>query len=463
MHDEPPHMPPENHAPASFRSILGEKNFARLWYGQIISSLGDRFYSFALLSVVLGIKGGMEVGKETARVTFCAMLPGLLFAPLYGWIVDHFSRRWVMFWSDIVRAVMTLSLLYWWFQAHNLAAVFTVIFFMGAFNGLFIPARQAALPQIVTPDKLVPANALISLVGVIANLVGALFATLFVSIFGAPSSFVFNALGFLCSAWFIYHISSDLSPGPRTLTARGKKIGFWRSSAEGWHVLREQRELGPIVLVKSAFSLISALGLITILQQMVVTMDLGAVRALAESLKHFLTHFAPKPPVFDIKTLAFGLFFAAIGLGVGLGVGICGWARKWSHSKALPFAGLATLGATLIGFAQFHEYIPAILGAFALGIVTALILIPIEARLQNDVDDARRGRLFALCNLCTTVSFLLGLALNLDGTLLRVLGPSRLIEVIGGATMAIAFLLALTNASKLSSFWSSHPKQPPAS
>lgn len=439
--------------PASFRSILAEKNFARLWYGQIISSLGDRFYQFALLSVVLGIKGGMEVGQDSARVTFCAMLPGLLFAPLYGWVVDHFSRRWVMIWADVARAVSTLSLLYLWFHAHNLPAVFAVIFLMGALNGLFIPARQAALPQIVSAEKLVPANALISLIGVIANLVGALFAALFVSIFGARSSFLFNSAGFLTSAWFIYHITADLSPGPQGRTPTGEKVGFWRGSLEGWHVLREQPELGPLVLVKSAFSFISALVLVTILQQIVIQVDLGKVRALAESLAHFLRHFAPKPPVFDIRTLAVGLLFAAIGMGLGIGVGLCGWARKLSHSKALPFAALAALGAALIGFAQLREYVPAILGALFLGIVTALILIPIEARLQNDVDDARRGRLFALCNLCTTVSFLLGFGANLDGRLLQKLGPSRLIEDVGIATVGVALLLALANLPTLRSFW----------
>jgi MFS family permease len=445
-------------APATFRSILAEKNFARLWYGQIISSLGDRFYQFALLSVVLGIKGGLEVGKDSARVTFCAMLPGLLFAPLYGWIVDHFSRRWVMFWSDLARVVLTLSLLYFWFEARNLAAVFAIIFSMGALNGLFIPARQAALPQIVSAEKLIPANALISLIGVIANLVGALFAALFVSIFGARGSFLFNALGFLASAWFIYHIDADLSP--HSSASPDKKTGFWRNSIEGWHVLREQRELGPLVLVKSAFSLISALVLVTILQQFVVKVDLGKVRALAGSLTHFLTHFAPKPPIFEIRTLAIGLLFAAIGIGVGIGIGICGRARKLSHSKALPFAALGALGAALIVFAQLREYIPAILGAIFLGVLTALLLIPIEARLQNDVDDARRGRLFALCNLCTTVSFLLGLAVNLDGRLLNWLGPPLLIESVGIATIAAAGLLALTNVTALSSFWSARQRKP---
>ena len=73
-----------------------------------------------------------------------------------------------------------------------------------------------------------------------------------------------------------------------------------------------------------------------------------------------------------------------------------------------------------------------------MGVLSAFILIPIEARLQNDVDDARRGRLFALRNLCTTTSFLLGLAVNLNGSCLTRVGPQRLIEYIGGAAIVMA-------------------------
>src|SRR5471032_594671 len=164
--------------PTSFRSILGEKNFALLWYGQIISSFGDRFYQFALLYVILGIKQGLDVGKDSARVTFCAMLPGFLLAPLYGWIIDRYSRRWVMFYADVARAVLTLSILYLWFQVHSLPAVFAIVFLMGACNGLFIPARQSALPQLVSARQLITANSLISLIGVIVNFIGIPIASL---------------------------------------------------------------------------------------------------------------------------------------------------------------------------------------------------------------------------------------------------------------------------------------------
>src|SRR5260221_5468618 len=128
-------MPPTD---SSFRSILGERNFARLWYGQIISSMGDRFYQFALLYVILGIKQGIDAGKDSARATFCAMLPGLLLAPLYGWIIDRVSRRWVMFHADVARAVLTLSILYLWLQLHSLPAVLAVVVLMSAWHGRFI-------------------------------------------------------------------------------------------------------------------------------------------------------------------------------------------------------------------------------------------------------------------------------------------------------------------------------------
>ncbi len=444
--------------PASFRGILAQPNFARLWYGQIISSLGDRFYLLALL-VILGIHQGLNAGRESARMTFCAMLPGLLLAPLYGWIIDRFSRRWVMVYADVARVGLTLSLIYLWFSLHSFVAVYSVIFLMGACNGLFIPARQAALPQIVAPAQLVTANALISLIGVIANFIGTPLATIVVSIFGAPSSFVLNAMGFIVSAWCVFHIRANLDPAPRH-AGLNAEVSTWGGALAGWRVLREKRELGALVLVNSAFSFVGALVIVTLLQEVVTSVDLTGFRRVVEIAAGFVAHFTPKPPVVEIKTLAFGLLMATIGLGLGVGIGICGQARRLSRSKALPYLGLALLGLALIGFAQLRDYAPALIGTAFLGVLSSFILIPIEARLQNDVDDARRGRVFALRNLCTTTSFLAGLAVNLDGTLLSRLGPARFIAWTGVGAIVIAVGLALLNAATLKAFWSTRPSSP---
>jgi hypothetical protein len=260
-------------------------------------------------------------------------------------------------------------------------------------------------------------------------------------------------VGFMISAWCIYHIRGDLPPTRAATTASTDQVGTWRGALAGWRVLREQRELGALVLINSAFAFISAVVLITLLQQVVVTVDLTPVRSLVDVLKVIFSYVAPKPPVFEIKTLAFGLLMACIGLGLGVGVGVCGGAKLWSRSKALPYLALALLGAALIAFSHLNSYVPAVIGAGCLGLLSAFILIPIEARLQNDVDDERRGRLFALRNLCTTTSFLAGLAVNLNGQLLNNVGPAALIEFIGVSALVISSILALTNAGTLKSFW----------
>ena len=68
----------------------------------------------------------------------------------------------------------------------------------------------------------------------------------------------------------------------------------------------------------------------------VVSVDLTQVKMLVNTLTKFLSHFAPKPPVFEIRTLAFGILMAAIGLGLGGGVGLCGMATRMSRARALP-------------------------------------------------------------------------------------------------------------------------------
>jgi MFS family permease len=438
-------------ADSSFSAVLRDKNFFRLWLGQIISSVGDRFYQFALLSVVLDIHQGLGVGKESARVAFCGMLPGFIFAPWLGWAVDRFSRRHLMIFSDLARAVLTLSFIYFWFHLHSLVWVFAIIFMMGALNGLFIPARQSALPQLVDTQRLVTANALIALVGVIASLVGGIFAGLLVSIFGARISFILNAVGFIASGWLIYRITKPLRPernGENDALERN-----WLELSAGWRLLRSRAELGGLVLLNSLFAFTSGVFLITVLEHTVTAVDLSLANELAAWLTIIFSKFAPKPPVFDIKVLSLGLLLACVGVGLSLGVAFCGKLRRWPHWKGLPYLSLLLLGVGMIGFSRLTDYGSALIGCICLGFLGSLIAIPIESRLQHEVSNQLRGRVFALRNLCTTTSFLIALGLNLSGTLLAQRGATQMIADLGMGVTAMALILSAWNRAQLRTFW----------
>ncbi len=437
---------------SSFTEILSDKNFFRLWFGQVISSVGDRFYQFALISVVLHAHQGFGVGKESARVAFCAMLPGLLFAPWLGWAVDRFSRRKLMICSDLSRAALTLSFIYFWFTLGSLTFVFAIIFLMGTFSGLFIPARQSALPQLVNRDRLVTANALIALVGVIASLIGSIFAGLIVSIFGPRSSFIINAIGFLVSGWLIFRIDNPLLP-ERHAEKNDQLEKNWKELSAGWRLIKSQPELQGLVLLNSLFAFISGIFLITVLEYVVTSVNLTLVSKLAGSLTHFLSHFAPKPPVFDLKVLSLGLLLAFVGIGLSLGVAFCGKAQRLARLKGLPYLALLLLGFGIISFAHLKNYGPSLCACLGLGFFSSIIAIPIESRLQHEVTDQLRGRVFAFRNFCTTVSFLIALGINLSGTLLKEIGAGNMIQDLGTLVTVLAFILCGLNYRKLTTFW----------
>lgn len=441
---------------SSFRAVLREANFFRLWIGQIISSIGDRFYQFALLSVVLGIheKMGMGVGKESARVIFAGMLPGLIFAPWYGWAVDRFCRRSVMIFADVVRAMLCLVLTYLWFNGHQHYSIYAVVFLMGAMNGLFIPARQAALPQLIRDNRLITANALIALIGVIASLVGSIFAGMTVSIFGAYSSFYITAGGFLASAWFILKIDSPLRPD---VNQHDAPIGRdWRELTAGLHVLRGAPELLGLVLLNGLFAFTSGVFLITVIEHTVRWVDLTLLHQMTDFLTRVLTPISPKPPRFDARgdeVLGFGVLFACVGIGLSLGVWFCGKSKKWSHLKGLPYIGLLLLGVGMIGFAHLKTYGPALLGCLGLGFFASVIAIPIDARLQHEIGSQHRGRVFALRNMITTLSFLIALGINLDGHLLQWRGATQVIADLGAVVSFTAIALMATQRRSLSTYW----------
>jgi len=434
-----------------FHKVLRQSNFFRLWIGQIISSIGDRFYQFALLSLVLGLNEGTQIGKEGARVIFVGMVPGLLFAPLMGLAVDRFNRKVTLVFADLSRVLLVLGLIYIWFEMKNLALVYVIVFFMGGMNSLFIPARQAALPQIVPEGDLITANALMALVGVIASLVGAVCAGLASSIFGARLSFILTAIGFSVSAFFILRITASLRPGERS--AERSALATWREIAGGWEYVRKEVQTQWVIVLSTLFAFVSGFFMISVLEFTVHSLDTTLLKEFVAWMTEVLSHFAPKPPVIDASVIALGILMGALGLGLALGIFNCGPSRRWTRSTGLPFGAFLLVGAAILVFSMITSYVPALAICFVLGWGSAVFTIPIDARLQTEVPDACRGRVFALRNFCTSVAFLVALGFHLSGDLLRLLGPGELIEMLGAGMILSALALGWLNRRSLGTFW----------
>jgi MFS family permease len=177
--------------------------FARLWYAQAISFIGDWFNYIAVAALVThyaGVSGIAISGLLLAR-----FLPPLLASPVAGVLVDRFNRHRLMIASDLLRALIVLG--FFFINEGNWAWLPYLLVSLHAFMGaVFEPARSAFMPGIIEGEDLVTANLLSSVTWSVMLSIGAILGGLVAGAFGTNTAFVVDALSFVLSAALVYSI-----------------------------------------------------------------------------------------------------------------------------------------------------------------------------------------------------------------------------------------------------------------
>src|SRR3989442_7502145 len=90
------------------RLLRQNRNFRRLWTAQIVSEIGDWFYTLAIYSLLIQLTGR---ASSVALALILQVLPLTFIGPTAGVVNDRVSRKRVMIAADVVRAVIVLSML----------------------------------------------------------------------------------------------------------------------------------------------------------------------------------------------------------------------------------------------------------------------------------------------------------------------------------------------------------------
>jgi MFS family permease len=299
------------------------------------------------------------------------MLPSFVLAPWAGVIVDRLPRRTVMIAADLIRAVIALGLLLTR-DASTAWIAYACVAGLSAFSALFEPARTAVTPNLTREEELVTANALSAVTWSIMLTSGALVGGLVGRFLGTDVAFVLNSASFLVSAALIARISSEPIEKEKE-KEEDKRRG---SLAEGMAYVRRHPAVAGALSAKLLW-------------------------AMAGGIQVLLPVFGAKVfPLTGDKAGQRGisLLFAAGGFGTALGP-IAGrrWSRgeparmRWAIAGSFLMASLyyaamsrawnlAGVGA-LLACARFHG---------------SIIWVFSTVLLQMTVDDAYRGRVFAL-------------------------------------------------------------------
>ena len=178
---------------------LKVRDFALLWSGQTVSSLGDGVFTIALALTALKIGHG---AVDLAYVLAARAVPSVCFALLGGVVVDRVPKRLAMLTSDFVRglAVGVVALLIanrdlrMW-QLIAMSAIF------GMADAFFGPASLPILPELLDENLLAQGNALNTMSGSLTQgLLGPAVGGLIVGSIGFAWSFGIDAISFAGSA-----------------------------------------------------------------------------------------------------------------------------------------------------------------------------------------------------------------------------------------------------------------------
>ncbi|MEK6405997.1 MAG: MFS transporter [Acidobacteriota bacterium] len=398
---------PPGRAVGYIELLRGNRDFRNLFIGQLVSQTGDWFNSVALFTLLLSLTGS---GEAVGYILIIKLLPSFFVGPLAGVVADRFNRKTVMIVSDIVRGFLVLGFLLVQ-RPEQVWIVYLLAALEIAVSTFFEPAKSAAIPNIVSKEELIPANALSAASWSVTLALGAALGGVVTDVFGRNTAFIIDALSFFVSAGYIWALRARLTaerPERARHLSLADAIGV-TDLIEGARYLRSNPRVMALLLVKSGWGLGGGvLLLLTIYGKQIF-------------------------PIGRDGAASIGLMYAARGLGALIGpmiAGVITSGEPRTMRKAISIAFFVSAAFYLL-FA--HSPVMAValicvLGAHSGGSIQWVFSTTL---LQMTVPDRFLGRVFALemalLTLTMSVStYVTGLGVDYPG-----LGARRMATVLG--------------------------------
>jgi predicted MFS family arabinose efflux permease len=403
----------------SIATLVRRRGFRDLLIGQGVSGLGDWMGTIAFMALAHELTGSPTAvgGILTLR-----LLPAALGGPLAARAVGHWDRRRTMLAMDALRvgivAAVPLVRGIWW--------IYLCAFFLEIASIVFLPARDASIPDLVDAEDLAVANSLVlgSSYGTIplgAAAFAAVAALPIAEVLGRPLALVFwvDALTFLVSFIFISRL---------TVLDRDKATS---TSEEAPRF----REAFRIPLVRAVMPATAA-----------VALGLGALFSIGIVFVQDVLH---------ASDTEFGVLIALFGVGAVAGLGVLQLRR--GHDLVVDTRlGVAAIGAIIAVFSLVGNVWLAFAGATVFGAAAAFTLASGMGAIQSHLDGQQRVLAFAAFHVVIRLGLgLAAIGAGLAGDLLTdvrwplvgELEPSRVVLLSSGLLVLVVSSLVRVRAT----------------
>jgi MFS family permease len=229
------------------RLLRGNRNFRRLWLAQIVSEVGDWFYTLSIYTLLLHLTGH---AGSVALALVLQVLPQTFVGPMAGVVNDRLKRKHVMIAADIIRFVVVLAMLFVRSRS-TVWLIYPLLLAETTMAAFFEPARSAVIPNIAAESEVLVANTLSSATWSVNLLIGASVGGVVAAFFGRDTVFILNSLSFLTSAFLIGGMHFAEPHAEDAAPLRPHDLIDFSPVVEGFRYIRSHRALLPAVFAKA--------------------------------------------------------------------------------------------------------------------------------------------------------------------------------------------------------------------
>lgn len=376
------------------------RSFWSLVVAQCQVFINDNAAKLTLMALAIAVLPKEQSVPLKSFLAALVILPFVLLAPVVGWLVDRYSKRDILLYSQWLQlAVMLLLLVGLTF--HSLTAAVFAFFLLGLQCSIFAPAKQGIIKEIVGTQKLSTAVGWIEATAINSILMGSLAGGLFFDL-------CFQRLDTMrpwnpqnpwdAAIWTVSLLSVLASLGiwlcsriertPAHTDHPFRKELLWEHFVqlrEVWH----DRPIRLCILGNSYFYALAGALFLTLLE-------------VASDLSNGGPGTATRTAVFMAL------------LGVGTMVGHFMVSRLTLHHIELGLIPIGSAGmiVSLTGLCVISSQSQLFfLPLFSLGLSGALFVVPLSAHLQDVVAPEKRGRIMTANNLVTNLTGILTVSL----------------------------------------------------
>ena len=360
------------------------RDFTLVWWGQMVSQVGDGVSKLALLWFVYAITGSP---LKTTIIGLLQTLPPILFGPFIGVIVDRFPKKLLLIGSDLARAVVLgvipcmISV-----ESFSIERLYVLVFVHAVASAIFGPALTASIPVLVARHEFTAANALLQTTTSIGIIIGPALSGVGIATMSSQEVLCVNAVSYVVSAACFLFIRFPISES--TFLAQHSFADTLQDVKRGFHyVLFDQR---------------------------MILLLIGAAAMYTFASSAFSTLF----PVFgqkllDLGPIEVGYLWSAFGVGLllmSLGlISLSGWPL---HRRIqIMSASSLVSGCAMVGLIWTSNRFIAALLMTVIG-MGAGTLTPIAWGVLQEISPASLlGRVLAIYNLGAMTSAIAGMTL----------------------------------------------------